>query len=171
VTSAGLIHRCFWQETTGDQMAWTAATRGDYVRPSGTYASDVTDREWALIAPLLPPARRGGRPRSTCLRRVVNAVFYLLQAGCQWRMLPRDFPPRSTGLPPSGGPGSLLMHRRFGCHGRRRGSCDAASCRRSIERRSPCARLGAPAGRNRGSHCPRRSIRWGGFPQHRRGVL
>ncbi len=77
-------------------MAWTAATRGDYVRPSGSYASDVTDREWALIAPLLPAARAGGRPRTTCLRRTVNAIFYLLQAGCQWRMLPRDFPPRST---------------------------------------------------------------------------
>jgi len=77
-------------------MAWTAATRGDYVRSSGNYASDVTDREWALIAPLLPAARESGRPRTTCLRRVVNAVFYLLQAGCQWRMLPRDFPPRST---------------------------------------------------------------------------
>ena len=77
-------------------MAWTAATRGGYVRPSGSYASDMTDREWALIAPLLPAARPGGRPRTTCLRRVANAIFYLLQAGCQWRMLPRDFPPRST---------------------------------------------------------------------------
>ena len=77
-------------------MAWTAATRGDYVRPSGRYASDVTDREWALIAPLLPAAREGGPPRSTCLRRVMNAIFHLLQTGCQWRMLPRDFPPRST---------------------------------------------------------------------------
>ncbi len=77
-------------------MAWTAATRGDYVRPSGSYASDVTDRGWALIAPLLPAPRPGGRPRTICLRRVVNAIFYLLQAGCQWRMLPRDFPPRST---------------------------------------------------------------------------
>jgi transposase len=96
VTAVGLIHRCFWQETTGDRMAWTADTRRDYVRPSGTYASDVTDREWALLAPLLPAPRPGGRPRTTCLRRVVNAIFYLLQAGCQWRMLPRDFPPRST---------------------------------------------------------------------------
>jgi transposase len=77
-------------------MAWTAATRRDYVRASGAYASDVTDREWDLIARHLPAARHGGRPRSTCLRRVVNAVFYLLQTGCQWRMLPRDFPPRST---------------------------------------------------------------------------
>ena len=77
-------------------MTWTAATRGDYVRVSGAYASDVTDREWALIALHPPAARPGGRPRSACLRRVVNAVFYLLQTGCQWRMLPREFPPRST---------------------------------------------------------------------------
>jgi transposase len=77
-------------------MAWTAATRGDYVRASRSHASGVTDREWALIAPLLPEPRPGGRPRTTCLRRVVDAIFYLLQAGCQWRMLPRDFPPRST---------------------------------------------------------------------------
>jgi transposase len=77
-------------------MAWTAATRGDHVRPSGSYASDVTDREWSLIAPLLPAARSGGRPRSTCRREVINGIFYLLQTGCQWRMLPRDFPPRST---------------------------------------------------------------------------
>ena len=57
-------------------MAWTAATRGDYVRANGTYASDVTDREWTLIAPLLPAARPGERPRSTCLQ-VVNEIFYL----------------------------------------------------------------------------------------------
>lgn len=77
-------------------MAWTAATRRDYARPTGSYAGDVTDREWALISPLLPGAKPGGRPRVTCLRRVVDAIFYLLQTGCQWRMLPRDFPPRST---------------------------------------------------------------------------
>lgn len=77
-------------------MAWTAATRRDYVRETGAYASDVTDGEWGLIASHLPAARPGGRPRSTCLRRVVNAIFYLLQSGCQWRMLPRDFPPRGT---------------------------------------------------------------------------
>ncbi len=96
MAAADLIHRCSWQDATEDRMAWTAATRGDYVRPSEGYASDMTEREWALIAGLLPPARPGGRPRATCLRRVVNAVFYLLQSGCQWRMLPRDFPPRST---------------------------------------------------------------------------
>ena len=69
MTAAGLIHRCFWKDTTEDRMAWTAATRGDYVRASGTYASDVTDREWALIAPSLPAARPGGRPRSTVTLR------------------------------------------------------------------------------------------------------
>ena len=72
-------------------MTCTAATRSDDMRSSGMYASDVTDREWTLIAPHLPAARPGGRPRSVCLRRVVNAVFYLLQTGCPWRMLPRDF--------------------------------------------------------------------------------
>lgn len=50
-------------------MAWTAATRSDYVRADGSYASDVTDREWALIAPSLL-VEAGGRPRTTCLRRV-----------------------------------------------------------------------------------------------------
>jgi transposase len=77
-------------------MVWTVVTRGDYARENGAYASDVTDREWRLIAPHLPSALLGGRPRTTLLREVVNAIFYLLQTGCQWRMLPRDFPPRST---------------------------------------------------------------------------
>lgn len=77
-------------------MAWTAATRVDYARHHSAYSSDVTDREWALMVVHLSPAKPGGRPRTTCLRRVVNAIFYLLQTGCQWRMLPRDFPPRST---------------------------------------------------------------------------
>ena len=77
-------------------MAWTAATRGDYARHHSAYAGDVTDREWALLEGHLPSAIPGGRPRSACLRRVVNAIFYLLQTGCQSRMLPRDFPPRST---------------------------------------------------------------------------
>jgi transposase len=77
-------------------MAWTPATRLDYERATGRYASDVTHREWALIAPLLPPPKRRGRPRTTDLREVLNAIFYLLTTGCQWSMLPRDFPPRAT---------------------------------------------------------------------------
>jgi transposase len=60
-----------------------------------TYPSDLTDAQWALIEPLLP-ASRGGRPRTTALRAVVNAIFYILRTGCQWRYLPKDFPPKST---------------------------------------------------------------------------
>ena len=59
------------------------------------YPSDVTDAQWALIAPLLP-VRPGGRPRSTDLRDVLDAIFYVLRTGCQWRYLPADFPPKST---------------------------------------------------------------------------
>ena len=60
------------------------------------YPSDLTDQEWELIQPLLPPAKRGGRPRSVALRQVLNAIFYVLKSGCQWDMLPRDFPPKGT---------------------------------------------------------------------------
>ena len=60
------------------------------------YPSDVTDAQWALIEPLLPPAPTGGRPRKTEMRDVVNAIFYILRTGCQWRYLPKDFPPKST---------------------------------------------------------------------------
>lgn len=60
------------------------------------YPSDVTDAEWDIIAPLLPPAKPGGRPRTAALREVVNALFYLSRSGCAWRMLPKDFPPYQT---------------------------------------------------------------------------
>ena len=59
------------------------------------YPSDVTDEQWALIRPLIP-VYPGGRPRTTDLRDVVDAIFYLLRTGCQWRFLPKDFPPKST---------------------------------------------------------------------------
>ena len=77
-------------------MAWTDITREQHKREGLRYPSDLTDAEWALIAPLLPPARPGGRPRTTDLREVVNAILYLASSGCQWRMLPKDFPPLST---------------------------------------------------------------------------
>src|SRR5205814_59084 len=60
-----------------------------------TYPSDITDAQWALIEPHLPLSS-GGRPRTTDLRDVVNAIFYILRTGCQWRYLPKDFPPKST---------------------------------------------------------------------------
>lgn len=75
---------------------WTEITRPKYERDGQRYASDLTDAEWALIAPFMPPAKALGRPRTTLLREVVNAILYLLRAGCPWRMLPKDFPPRST---------------------------------------------------------------------------
>jgi transposase len=77
-------------------MPWTEAARREHDRRRPRYASDLSDREWALIAPLLPPARRLGRPRKTDLREVVNAVLYMASTGCQWRMLPSDLPPAST---------------------------------------------------------------------------
>lgn len=60
------------------------------------YASDLSDFEWQVIAPLIPKAKKGGRKRTTDLRAVLNAIFYILKTGCQWHMLPRSFPPKST---------------------------------------------------------------------------
>ena len=62
---------------------------------SQSYPSDITDEQWALIEPHLP-VYPGGRPRTTDLREVVDAIFYILRTGCQWRYLPKDFPPKST---------------------------------------------------------------------------
>jgi transposase len=62
---------------------------------SHTYPSDVTDEQWALIEPIIP-VYPGGRPRKTDVRDVLDAILYLLRTGCQWRYLPKDFPPKST---------------------------------------------------------------------------
>ena len=77
-------------------MAWTKTTRGQYLRVGLRYASDMSDEEWRLIARRLPPRRRLGRPRKVDLRNVVEAILYVLSTGCQWRALPREFPPYST---------------------------------------------------------------------------
>ena len=60
------------------------------------YPSDLSDEEWAILEPLIPPAKPGGRPRTTDMREVMNALFYLDRTGAQWRALPHDFPPWST---------------------------------------------------------------------------
>lgn len=60
------------------------------------YPTDLTDEQWELIKALLPSAKRGGRPRKVDLREVINGILYLNRSGCQWDMLPRDFPPKST---------------------------------------------------------------------------
>ena len=77
-------------------MPWNDIARRDYARRARRYASDLTDREWALVAPFLPLPRPVGRPRTTDLREVVNAILYMAATGCQWRMLPKDLPPPST---------------------------------------------------------------------------
>lgn len=76
---------------------WTQEHRKTYMRVGGRYPSDMTDAEWALLEPLIPAAKHGGRPRKTDMRAAINAILYLLRTGCPWRYLPRDgFPPRST---------------------------------------------------------------------------
>ena len=77
-------------------MPWTKAARIQYQRSGLRYTSDLTDAEWALIARMMPPRRRLGRPREVNLREIVQAIFYILSSGCQWRALPKEFPPYST---------------------------------------------------------------------------
>lgn len=75
---------------------WTATTRAQHMRDGLRFASDVTDTEWAVLAPLLPPNSPIGRPPAWPLRELVNAMFYVLRGGIPWRMLPPCFPPRQT---------------------------------------------------------------------------
>jgi transposase len=75
---------------------WTKGHRLAAGRKNLRYPSDLSDAEWELVAPLIPPAKRGGRPRSVNLREVLNGIFYVLSTGCQWEALPKDLPPKST---------------------------------------------------------------------------
>ncbi len=75
---------------------WTDATREKYEREAHRYASDLSDTEWCVIEPHMPPARALGRPRKTDMREVMTAILYMARSGCQWRMLPGEFPPRSS---------------------------------------------------------------------------
>lgn len=77
-------------------MGWTEITRAKYQRDGRRYASDTSDAEWAVLEPHLPPPAGCGRKRHTRLRDVIDAIFYLVQSGCQWRLLPKDFPPYTT---------------------------------------------------------------------------
>lgn len=77
-------------------MSWTETTRRQYGRAGLRYASDLTDGEWTVLGPLMPAPSRIGRPRARDLRVVMNAILYLASTGCQWRQLPKDFPPCST---------------------------------------------------------------------------
>lgn len=77
-------------------MPWTKITRRDHAREGLRYASDCTDAEWAVVAPFMPARSRVGRPRTTDLRAVWDAIQYIAATGCQWAMLPKDFPPFTT---------------------------------------------------------------------------
>jgi transposase len=75
---------------------WTNENRARYDRSKLRYPSDLTDEEWAIIAPLIPPAKKGGNKRTVGERGLVDGVMYILSTGCQWAALPRDLPARST---------------------------------------------------------------------------
>jgi len=77
-------------------MAWTKTTRKQYRRDGQRYASDTTAMEWLILSPLLPERARTGRPPIWHLRTIMDAVLYILATGCQWRALPKDFPPFTT---------------------------------------------------------------------------
>ncbi len=98
-------------------MAWDDIARGEHRRGGLRYQSDLSDAEWVLIAALLPGPRPGGRPRTTSLRDVLEAILYIASSGCQWRMLPKDFPPGVDGA----GlflPRRWVVERTFGWFGR-----------------------------------------------------
>lgn len=75
---------------------WTPTTRRQYSRDHLRYGSDLSDAEWAIIAPFMPTPEQTGRPREWPMREIMNAIFYVLRAGCAWRLLPKDFPPMTT---------------------------------------------------------------------------
>lgn len=75
---------------------WTNENRIGYDRSRLRYPSDLTDSEWALVEPMIPPAKRGGNKRTVDVREIVNGLMYILSTGCQWRAIPKDLPPSST---------------------------------------------------------------------------
>lgn len=75
---------------------WTEKHRRAADRRGLRYPSDLSDAEWALVEPMIPPAKRGGRRREVNVREVLNGIFYVLSTGCQWNALPKDLPPKST---------------------------------------------------------------------------
>ena len=74
---------------------WTRKNRARYDRSKLRYPSDLTDDEWRLVEPLIPPGKPGGGKRTVVMREVVNGLMYILSTGCQWRAIPKDLPPKS----------------------------------------------------------------------------
>jgi transposase len=75
---------------------WTPTTRQQHNRPVTRYQTDLTDAEWRVIAPHLPKPCATGRPRAWPTREILNGIFYVMRAGCPWRLLPNDLPPWET---------------------------------------------------------------------------
>src|SRR5260370_6487989 len=75
---------------------WTSKNRARYDRSKLRYPSDLSDDEWGLVEPLIPPGKRGGGKRTVIMREVVNGLMYVLSTGCQWRAIPKDLPPKSS---------------------------------------------------------------------------
>jgi transposase len=75
---------------------WKPEHRRAAERNGLRYPSDLSDAEWAIAGPMIPPARHGGRKRSVNLREILNGIFYVLSTGCQWQALPKDPPPETT---------------------------------------------------------------------------
>jgi len=75
---------------------WTKVNRGKYNRDGQRYPSDLTDAEWALVEPLIPPAKRGGRRREVDVREVLDGLLYVLSTGCKLRAVPKNLPLKST---------------------------------------------------------------------------
>src|SRR5260370_34700210 len=86
-------------DSFGGSPMWTSKNRGRYDRRRLRYPSDLTGEEWALVEPLIPPAKRGGNRRHVVVREVVNGLMYILSTGCQWRAVPTRPPPRAAPSP------------------------------------------------------------------------
>jgi putative transposase len=91
---------------------WTPATRRQHSRAGLRYETDLTDAEWAVIAPLMPEPAACGRPATWTTRAILNAIFYVLRGGIAWRLIPKDLPPKSTAF------GSFSRWRDEGLFGR-----------------------------------------------------
>src|SRR3712207_799178 len=134
---------------------WTAADRERCGRDGLRYPSDLTDAEWAPIAPLIRPAKPGGRRRPVVVRAVMDGLLYVLETGCRWRHLPRDLPPRSAAhghLQRWGRDGTLeAVHHRLYAACRERAGKEASPTAAILDSKSAKAA-------EKGAHRPTRSV-------------